>query len=93
MSWLLDSIPVVETVYHAGNAVAAHIAGDHEEANRYACIPLWKNKVVTVTTHDQTQLLKLFPYNNALNTMLLVWHLSLFETQREVFSIHSCVIG
>ena len=59
------------TVYHAGNAVAAHVAGDHEEANRHACIPLQK-KVVTVITHDQTQLLKLFPYNNALNKMLLV---------------------
>ena len=35
MSWLLDSIPVVGTVYHAGNAVAAHIAGDHKEANHH----------------------------------------------------------
>ena len=73
MSWLLDSIPVVGTVYRAGNTVAAHVAGDHEEADRHACIyTTIRNKVVTVTTHDQTQLLKLFPYNNALNTMLLV---------------------
>ena len=35
MSWLLDFIPVVGTVYRAGNAVAAHIAGDHKEANRH----------------------------------------------------------
>ena len=35
MSWLLDCIPVVGTVYRAGNAVAAHIAGDHKEANRH----------------------------------------------------------
>ena len=40
MSWLLDSTPVVGTVYRASNAVAAHIAGDHEEANRHVCIPL-----------------------------------------------------
>ena len=33
MSWLLDSIPVVGTVYCAGNAVAAHVADDHKEAN------------------------------------------------------------
>ena len=36
MSWwetALDSCPVVGTVYHAGNAVAAHVTGDHEEAN------------------------------------------------------------
>ena len=35
MSWLLDCIPVVGTVYRACNAVAAHIAGDHKEVNRH----------------------------------------------------------
>ena len=37
MSWLetaIDAVPVVGTVYRAGNAVASHIAGDHEEAQR-----------------------------------------------------------
>ena len=37
MSWfgtVLDAVPVVGTVYRAGNAVAAHVTGDHEEANR-----------------------------------------------------------
>ena len=37
MSWwedTLDAVPVVGTAYRTGAAVAAHVTGDHEEAQR-----------------------------------------------------------
>ena len=37
MSWwetALDAVPIVGATYRTGRAVAAHVTGDHEEANR-----------------------------------------------------------